>query len=221
MIIDISNLKFSRGNLEILDIPRWLVKQGEQIAIAGSSGSGKSTLLHILAGLLRPDAGELIVCGENLNQKKEAELDKFRANNIGYIFQNFNLLQGYTAIENILLSICLANNRADKEFAKQLLVEVGLSERVNHKPSAMSIGEQQRVAVARALANKPKLILADEPTGSLDPFHTGEVIEKLKQVCRVHNCTLIIVSHEENIINSFDKKISFLDFNNAFKKENK
>jgi len=205
--------------LKVLDIPEWAVGKGAQVAVSGPSGAGKSTLLNITAGLLLPTEGTVMVAGSELTRLSEAERDRFRADSIGYIFQNFNLLQGYTAIENVLLGMTFSTQKSDKEAAQDLLSMVGLSHRINHYPRELSIGEQQRVAIARALSKQPELILADEPTGSLDPLHTDEVISKLREVSSNLGCTLILVSHEQAVVSAFEEQILFLELNQAFKHE--
>ena len=143
------------------------------------------------------------VCGQDLGQLSESDRDHFRARHIGYIFQDFNLLQGYTAVENVLLGMTFSRQRPDRQHAQDLLTRVGLSHRDKHRPSEMSIGERQRVAIARALAGKPELILADEPTGSLDPFHALEVVKLLGEACREHGCSLVVVSHDPGVVGGF------------------
>jgi putative ABC transport system ATP-binding protein len=219
-MVELENLKVDYGAngqvLRVLDIPAWQMAANEQVAISGPSGSGKSTLLHVIAGLLSPSAGRVAVCGQELIRLGEAERDRFRARHIGYIFQNFNLLQGYTALENVLMGMVFSSRKPRREAAAGLLAEMGLTQRMKHYPSEMSIGEQQRVAIARALAKKPDLILADEPTGSLDPKHTQAVVEKLREACREHGCSLLVVSHEQQVIASFEKRVAFLELNRAF-----
>ena len=220
MLITINNLILEyRSGAEpfvVLDIPAWEVADNEQVAISGPSGSGKSTLLNVIAGLLLPTGGSLNVCGEELGKLGEAERDRFRANHVSYIFQTFNLLQGYTALENVLLGATFSSGKPNRGQAKHLLERVGLGKRLRHFPSQMSIGEQQRVAIARALAKEPKLILADEPTGSLDPYHSGEVVRLLREACREHGCSLIVVSHEAAVADAFDRRVDFLHLNRAF-----
>jgi len=202
--------------LKVLDVPAWSLEQGEQVAIYGPSGSGKSTFLHVLAGLLLPTRGTVEVCGYELHALSESARDRYRAEHIGYIFQNFNLLQGYTALENILLGMTFSRKKPDRALAEDLLRKAGIWERRKHYPSQMSIGEQQRVAVARALANRPKLILADEPTASLDPLHADGVMDTLREICRTHGCSLVLVSHETQVIGKFEKAIPFMELNRAF-----
>jgi len=220
MIVTIKNLdvryKLGSETLKVLDIPAWSVAAGEQVAVAGPSGCGKSTLLHVLAGILVPQSGTVEVCGARLDQMSEVVRDRHRASHIGYIFQNFNLLLGYSAIENVLLSMAFSGNRSSRTDAESLLRQVGLGHRLKHRPTEMSFGEQQRVAVARALANKPELLLADEPTGSLDPTHTNEIIKMLRDVSRDHGCALVVVTHEQEIIQQFERIVRFMEINRAF-----
>ncbi|MDI6754812.1 MAG: ABC transporter ATP-binding protein [Thermodesulfobacteriota bacterium] len=205
-----------KNRLKVLDIPQWQVEGGEHFALFGPSGSGKTTFLNLLAGLLTPHSGRLKVCGHSLEDMPEAQRDRFRAQCIGYIYQNFNLLQGFNALENVLLGMTFGPRKGELKDAESLLNEVGLSHRLNFYPSQLSLGEQQRVAVARALANRPQLILADEPTGSLDPKNRDAVLKLLKDVCRNHGCTLVLVSHERDVIAWFEKAIPFLELNRAF-----
>lgn len=227
MILTLKDLvvKYQMGEerLKVLDIPEWAVQSGVQIAVSGPSGSGKSTLLNVIAGLCLPTSGSVMVVDKDLTKLTEAERDRFRADHVGYIFQDFNLFQGYTAVENVLLGMTFSARKRDKkrdrETALELLAMVGLSHRANHFPRELSTGEQQRVAIARALCRKPELILADEPTGSLDPFHTNEVISKLREVCSRLGCALILVSHEQEVVSQFEEQVLFLDLNRAFTEE--
>jgi len=219
-IIEISDLKVAYAldgqSLTVLDVPSWTVEAGDEVALFGPSGCGKSTLLHVVAGLLMPNAGDIRVCGHRLTEMNEAERDRFRARHVGYIFQNFNLLQGYTAMENVLMGMTFSPEKPDRRLAVALLEEVDLGSRMKHYPAQLSIGEQQRVAIARALAKKPELILADEPTGSLDPVRSRDVVAGLLSVCRRHGCSLILVSHEKDVIEAFEKRVSFMELNRAF-----
>ncbi len=220
MIIELDSLEiiFRRGKeaLKVLDVPCWSVAQGDQVAIFGPSGSGKSTFLHTLAGLLPVSSGRLTVCGCALEEMPEAKRDQFRAQYIGYIYQNFNLIQGFSALENVLLGMTFSSRKSDPQEAKHLLNEVGLSHRLKYYPSQMSAGEQQRVAVARALANRPKLLLADEPTASLHPVNKEDVLELLLDICDRQGCTLVLVTHEQEVIGLFQKTVTFLEFNRAY-----
>lgn len=220
MSIKVKDLEFSYpaggDRLRVVSIPSWSMAAGQQLALSGPSGCGKSTLLNIAAGLLAPQAGEIEVCGENLHEMGEAARDRFRARNLGYIFQNFNLLQGFTALENVLLARTFSGLKPDSALARGLLDRVGLGHRTHHRPYNLSIGEQQRVAVARALANEPKLILADEPTGSLDPGNSEEVISLLIETTGEKKIGLVVVSHEGEVTSRFEKVVDFLEINSAF-----
>ncbi len=220
MIVRVEGLTLKyRNALEsftVLDIPEWRLARGEQAAISGPSGSGKSTFMNALAGLLLPAGGRVEVCGQDLARLGEAERDRFRARHVGYIFQTFNLLQGYTALENVLLGATFSHRKVDRGRVRSLLERVGLAHRLHHFPSQMSIGEQQRVAIARALAKRPELILADEPTGSLDPRHTAEIVGLLQDACRDEGCSLAVVSHEAAVVGAFARRDDFMKLNRAF-----
>ncbi|HPM85165.1 MAG TPA: ATP-binding cassette domain-containing protein, partial [Candidatus Anammoximicrobium sp.] len=158
MLLELENVKKSflepnGESLPILDIPRFQLQRNEQMVLVGASGCGKTTMLHVIAGIRRADAGSIRVDGTDVANLSEAGRDRFRAAKIGYIFQAFNLLPGFTALENVLLGMTFARNRKDPPRARMLLERVGLAARASHKPAALSVGEQQRVAVARALAN--------------------------------------------------------------------
>jgi putative ABC transport system ATP-binding protein len=219
MLISVHDLRVTyrtgAGLLTVLDIPCWEVKEREQVAISGPSGSGKSTLLHVLAGLLRPMHGFASVCGSELTRLTEVQRDRFRANHIGYVYQNFNLLQGYTATENVMMGMTFSRRKPDRRRAVSLLEEMGLFHRKNHYPAQLSIGEQQRVAIARALIKEPDLILADEPTGSLDPAHTAEVLSLLHGACEERGCSLILVSHDREVVSFFKRQTDFTSLNRA------
>lgn len=185
----------------VLNIEQLTFKKGEQYGIKGMSGSGKTTLLNIIAGILSPDKGSITIDNTELTALTESKKDRFRAENIGYIFQNFNLLKGFTALENILLAMQFASNKQDKEkTALELLKQVGLENKTNYKPQQLSYGQQQRVAIARALANKPQLLLADEPTGSLDKNTTTEIIDLINTLTLKHNITLLMATHDLDIV---------------------
>jgi ABC-type lipoprotein export system ATPase subunit len=220
MIVEIDSLEivFGAGKeaFKVIDIPHWHLEEGDKVAIFGPSGSGKSTFLHTLAGLLAPFSGRLIVCGQPLADMSEGDRDLFRAQHIGYIFQSFNLLQGFTALENVLLGMTFSPRKPDPEEAKHLLEEVGLSHRLKYYPPQMSSGEQQRVAVARALANRPRLLLADEPTASLHPVNKEDVLRLLLNMCDRHGCTLALVTHEREVISLFQKTVTFMELNHAY-----
>ena len=219
MVISIRDLtveyRVGAESFPALDVPSWDVAEGAQVAISGPSGSGKSTLLNVVAGLLKPTTGSVEVCGHALERMGEAARDRFRAAKVSYIFQTFNLLEGYTALENVLLGAAFSPGRFHRDQARELLARVGLARRERHHPSKLSIGEQQRVAIARALARKPALILADEPTGSLDPRHAEGVVTLLREACREHDCALVVVSHETRVAQAFDTRVDFMTLNRA------
>jgi ABC-type lipoprotein export system ATPase subunit len=193
------------GRLPILDIPRFDVADGEQLALVGKSGCGKTTLLHTTAGITRADAGQIKIDGIDIATLSEAGVDKVRAAKIGYVFQTFNLLPGFSAFENVLLGMTFARGRKDPGRARHLLDRVGLSHRATHKPGALSVGEQQRVAVARALANRPSLLLADEPTANIDPRNQQKIVELIRETSREENVSLIIVTHSMEVAAQFER----------------
>jgi ABC-type lipoprotein export system ATPase subunit len=188
----------------IVDIPRLTVADGEHVALRGSSGSGKTTLLHLIAGLLQADRGQILVVGENMTALAEGARDRARARLLGYVFQSFNLLQGYTALENVMLGM-LFDKGVDRARATQLLERVGLGHRLHYRPAQLSIGQQQRVAVARALANRPRLVLADEPTGNLDQRHAGDALALIREVCHESQAALLLVSHDPHVLGAFER----------------
>ena len=187
------------------------IEQGEFIAIVGPSGSGKSTLLHLLGGVDKPSSGEVIIKGESIYKLKEKELAILRRRKLGFVFQFFNLIPVLTAEENIEMPVLLDNGKIDKNYMNELLKLLGLEERRNHHPSELSGGQQQRVSIGRALANKPSIILADEPTGNLDSKNSKEVLELLKYCAKKYNQTLILITHDINIAKSADRVITIED----------
>ena len=193
------------SELPILDILEFRVAAGEQMVMIGRSGCGKTTLLHVIAGISRPDSGKVRIDDWDITLMPESECDRFRAERIGYVFQTFNLLAGFSALENVLLSMRFARGRPDRDRAKHLLDRVGLSHRMTHRPAQLSVGEQQRVAVARALANKPQLLLADEPTANVDAGHQQQVLDLIRETCREEDVALIIVTHANEVAEQFPR----------------
>lgn len=204
------------GPVEIIDIPGFSVESGDRVVLHGPSGCGKTTFLHLLSGLLVPGSGELEVAGERLDRLSERLRDAFRARHVGYVFQSFNLLPALSALENVLLPMSLAGVPADRGYAESLLAEVDLKHRLHHRPAQLSIGEQQRVAVARALAVKPSLLLADEPTGSLDERRSTEIMTLLEGAVSRHGCALIAVSHDPAVMSRFPRRVEFAGLNQAY-----
>jgi putative ABC transport system ATP-binding protein len=204
------------GRLPILDIASFSVAKGEQIVLVGRSGCGKTTLLHIIAGITRPDSGRVEVDGVETTRLREKSCDLYRAAKLGYVFQTFNLLPGFTAYENVLLGMTFAGRRRiDPARAKHLLERVGLAHRASHKPAALSVGEQQRVAVARALANKPRLLLADEPTANVDPANQDKIIALIRDTCREEGIALVMVTHSTEVAGQFDRVERLEEINRA------
>lgn len=193
------------GRLPILDIPHLEVAAGEETVLIGPSGTGKTTLLHVIAGILKADAGEIRIGGVDMQRLGEAGRDKLRAHQIGYVFQTFNLLPGFSALENVLLGMTFARGKHDPPRARSLLDRVGLSHRLHHRPGALSVGEQQRVAVARALANRPGLLLADEPTANVDPANQEQIVRLIRDTCREERIALILVTHAMEVAAQFKR----------------
>jgi ABC-type lipoprotein export system ATPase subunit len=204
--------------LPILDVPDFRVSVGEQMALIGQSGCGKTTLLHIISGISRPDSGKVRLDEWDLTLMPESEVDRFRAERIGYVFQTFNLLSGFSALENVMLSMRFARGRMDKSRAKHLLDRVGLSHRMTHRPTQLSVGEQQRVAVARALANKPQLLLADEPTANVDAGHQQQILDLIRETCHEENVAMIIVTHSNDVAQQFPRCDRLEEFNVVLRK---
>lgn len=187
----------------VVDVPVFALGDQVQMALSGESGSGKTTFLNLIAGILPPDSGRLTLDGQEMAALKESARDRLRATKIGYIFQTFNLLQGYTCLENVLLGMSFGPG-VDREFAIGLLRRVGLGEKLKHFPRQLSTGQQQRVAVARALANRPKLVLADEPTGNLDHVSARAALQLIREGCRENGAALLLVSHDREVLAQFD-----------------
>jgi putative ABC transport system ATP-binding protein len=191
--------------LHILDIPEFEVDGGEQVVLVGRSGCGKTTLLHVIAGISRPTSGRVKLDGWDVTLMEEAEVDQFRAERIGYVFQTFNLLPSFTALENVLLGMTFGRVKPERERARHLLRRVGLEHRLTHKPPMLSVGEQQRVAVARALANRPQLILADEPTANVDMGNQQQVVDLIRGTCKEEGVALILVTHAPEVAEQFER----------------
>ena len=200
------------GVLPVLNIDNFQMAQAEQVALVGQSGGGKTTLLNVIAGITTADSGSVIVDNTEITRLPEPSRDRFRAERIGIVFQTFNLLPAFTALENVLLGMSFSG-KADRAFAKSLLNHVGLSHRLNHRPPQMSVGEQQRVAVARALASKPRLMLADEPTANVDTANQQKVLELLRKECEDMRVSLLLVTHSPEAAAQFSRVERLADFN--------
>ena len=198
----------------IVGVPSFDLAAGQQLALRGESGSGKTTFLHLIAGILAADAGSIVIDGHDMAALGESARDRLRAKSIGYIFQTFNLLQGYSCLENVMLGMAFGagSNRA---HATAMLERVGLGHRLHHYPRQLSTGQQQRVAVARALANHPRLVLADEPTGNLDHKNARESLALIRETCRENGAALLLVSHDPGVLATFDDVQDFAALNRA------
>jgi putative ABC transport system ATP-binding protein len=205
----------------VIDVPELSIADGEQVALIGTSGSGKTTLLHMIAGIVSADDGQILyhipdhAAPVDLAQLPEAERDVFRGAHVGYIFQTHHLLSGFTALENVLLGMSFTGRKPDRDWAVHLLKEVGLAERLHYLPAKLSVGQQQRVACARALANRPRLVLADEPTGALDPNTAQQVLQLIRNLCTEINASLLLVSHDLAIANQLARVLTLADVNQA------
>lgn len=191
--------------LPILDVEHFAIDAGEQVVLCGRSGCGKTTLLNCIAGLTTVDQGHIYISGHDIVALPEVSRDRFRARHLGFVFQTFNLLPAFTALENVLLGMTFTGQKPNVGRAEQLLQDVGLGHRLAHKPAALSVGEQQRVAVARALANQPVLLLADEPTANVDPTHQQQIIDLLRDACQRENIAMLLVTHTPEVSDQFDR----------------
>ena len=212
-MIQANNIHKSYDKLHVLKGVNLEVQNAEIVSIIGKSGSGKSTLLHILGTLDQSDKGSVIIDGADISKFDAKEIAKFRNSKIGFIFQFHHLLPEFTALENVLIPAMIANdsNKAKEARAKELLDYLGLSERINHKPSQLSGGEQQRVAVARALINEPSVVFADEPTGNLDSESSAELHNLLQNLRDEYKQTFVIVTHSKELSEISDRTIIMQD----------
>lgn len=199
------------GEVTVLSLSELTVDAGEQTALAGPSGTGKTTLLNIISGIITPTEGTVKIMGTDIAGLSEPQRDLFRSRNIGYVFQNFSLIPSLTAKENVMAAMAFGDKIPRREWASrstELLKRMGLSRRINHKPTQMSSGEQQRVAVARAIANRPPIILADEPTANLDAQNRKSVMDLIRDVCLADGITLVVASHDQEVLDSFGRVIN-------------
>lgn len=199
------------SRIKAIDHTSITVDHGEFVAVVGRSGSGKSTLLHMLGGLDRPDSGQVIISGQDLFSLKDEQLAVFRRRKIGFIFQDFNLIPALNVWENIVLPIGLDGKRVNKDYVMDIIQSIGMEERLKALPSTLSGGQKQRTAIARALASRPAIILADEPTGNLDSRTEMEVVAMLKSCVAKYGQTLVMITHDETIAQMSDRTLIIED----------
>ena len=200
-------LSFSYDNSNIFNFPDILLQKGEDLLILGDSGVGKTTLIQILSGLLRPHSGIVELNGTRYENLSSKSLDQFRGSHIGMVFQRSHFVRNLSILDNLLLFLYLSNKLHDKQRAIDLLEEIGLSDKLNSMPDELSQGEQQRAAIANALIKKPDLILADEPTSSLDDNNCQKIITLLKKQASLTNAKLIIITHDQRLKDQFNTSI--------------
>ena len=217
-LLEISKLQKSfagpDGPQQVIDVENFSLEARAQVALRGESGLGKTTFLHLIAGILKPDSGTIQVEGVEVSALGEAARDRWRAATIGYIFQTFNLLPAFTCLENVLLGMTFGPG-ADRGRAVELLNRVGLGARLHHRPRQLSSGQQQRVAVARALANRPKLVLADEPTGNLDHANGRDALKLIRETCAENGAALLLVSHDREVLGQVETVRELGEINRA------
>ncbi|QQS41125.1 MAG: ABC transporter ATP-binding protein [Acidobacteriota bacterium] len=214
-MIDLSSVtkvvRSGTEDLRILDDISITIPDGQFVAVTGASGSGKSTLLGLIAGLDSPTAGSIVVDGEEITEMSEDDLAETRSRKIGFVFQSFHLIPSLTAFENVLIPMEILGIDGAKERAEKLLADVELTNRGHHYPSELSGGEQQRIAIARAFANDPKILLADEPTGNLDSRNGGHIFELMTDLHREHSITLVLVTHDPSLAAKAERRIRLRD----------
>ena len=206
-MVKINGLTYNYSSEVQLTFPDFSLSKGEQALILGQSGCGKTTLLHLLSGLLNPNSGEVDIENKNIFKMSGATLDNFRGANIGIVFQTPHFIEALTVKENLTLTQTLAGNSKDVDKIKSLLADLGVESKLNSKLNALSVGEKQRVSIARALVNSPALILADEPTSALDDKNCDAVLKLVREQAKKHNSTLLIVTHDNRLKDQFDKRI--------------
>lgn len=204
------------GVLTVLNVPQFSVDIGEQAVLVGQSGGGKSTLLNVIAGIVRPDSGSVVVDNLETTTLSQAGRDRYRAGKIGYVFQTFNLIASLSALENVRLGMTFASGKHDIPRAKHLLEQVDLADRFHYRPSQLSVGQQQRVAIARALAAQPRLLLADEPTANVDPANQQRILDLLRRSCMEEQVAMLLVTHSAEVANQFDRVDRLEEINKIF-----
>ena len=206
-MVKINGLTYNYSSEIQLKFPDFSLSKGEQALILGQSGCGKTTLLHLLSGLLKPNSGDVNIENEDISKMSGAALDNFRGANIGIVFQTAHFIEALTVKENLTLTQTLAGESKDIDKIKKLLADLGIESKLNAKLNALSVGEKQRVSIARALVNSPSLILADEPTSALDDKNCEAVLKLVREQAKKHNSTLLIVTHDNRLKDQFDKRV--------------
>ena len=206
-MVKINGLTYNYSSEIQLKFPDFSLSKGEQALILGQSGCGKTTLLHLLSGLLKPNSGHVNIENEDISKMSGAVLDNFRGANIGIVFQTAHFIEALTVKENLTLTQTLAGKSKDIDKIKKLLADLGVESKLNAKLNALSVGEKQRVSIARALVNSPALILADEPTSALDDKNCDAVLKLVREQAKKHNSTLLIVTHDNRLKDQFDKRV--------------
>lgn len=206
-MIQTKNITFSYSGTTVFQFPDISCQEGETCLITGGSGKGKTTLLHILGGLLRAASGEVVVNKTNIELLSERKLDYFRGKNIGLVLQENHFIEAFTVLENVMLASWLASGKKAKDKATSLLEHLDLKEQLHKLPSQLSVGQQQRVSIARALINEPKVVLADEPTSSLDDENAFKVADLLEKLAQEYKTALVIVTHDSRLKERFTHQI--------------
>ena len=209
-MISTKNITFTYNKDQTFIMPDLFCQAGNTILVTGNSGKGKTTYLHILAGLLKPNSGEIVIDNKEITHLKGSKADKFRGKNIGVVFQKSHFIASLSVLENLEMASWLATGKKHKVRAKELLQKLDISEQAHKLPSQLSVGQQQRVSIARALMNEPKVLLADEPTSSLDDKNADNVIELLENLSKEYKTALIIVTHDSRIKQKFTNQITMV-----------
>jgi len=207
-MFELRRIRHTYDTQEALRLDEWSVARGNQWLVLGPSGSGKTTLLHVLAGILAPSAGSVAIAGQDLGKLRRSELDRFRGRHIGIVFQRLHLVSSLTVLDNLLLAQYLAGTAQDLRGAQLLLTSLGLADKAHSRPHALSFGQSQRAAVARAVVNRPSLILADEPTSNLDDANAAGALDLLIEQARSCNATLVIATHDRRIRERFEHQLA-------------
>ena len=207
-MFQLEQVRHTYGSSTSIQFPDIAAEQGDQWLILGNSGSGKSTLLHIVGGLLRPTSGRVVVGGQDLSQMSGNALDAFRGQHIGIVFQQVHLLPTLTVEQNLMMAPYLAGLKQDRNRARDILRSLDLDEKIHAFPSKLSQGQRQRVGIARAVMNNPRVLLADEPTSSLDDDRAGQVADLLAEQANAHGATLMIATHDSRIIEKFPNRVA-------------